>query len=459
MREQIKNIWNFKISEKKETSLRSKAFKALGVFFLLILLFTLLSRAATTFTMTEVVVEFPQRRSIDHIVRQEGVIEAGEVQGIFVHSGLNIGEVNVTSGTSVEVGSPLITVDMNHLNDIIAGLENQLKVADLNISDLEHNEYLAQQQTDTDLIRAREDLNRVIAMENAQVTEAFITMENARIALVESDDETERGKREAFEAAQRAYLNALEGRDEQIRVSNRRVQDAENQPLQNSGLEIARLEREGIQTTLQDYLLLREKNGVVVSPMNGTVISLDAGVVVGGMTPSTAAMQIADTQGGFIFVTTIDRDTQRHISLGDEVTLELARGGSIPNLTIDNMTRNNHDDEMMDIRVRLAADDNIRLYDLATMRVEGDSRIFSTTIPISALHRGGAGEPDFVLIIREETTILGSQMVVDRVAVTVQDNNERFAAVGDHELTGDQRVVTFSEREVRSGDRVLLAGE
>jgi hypothetical protein len=64
-----------------------------------------------------------------------------------------------------------------------------------------------------------------------------------------------------------------------------------------------------------------------------------------------------------------------------------------------------------------------------------------------------------VLVIREENTILGSQLVLDRVPVTVQDKNESFVAIGDHDVAGSQRIVVFSEQEVREGDRVLLRGE
>ena len=458
MSEWLSRIWNYKTSEKEGSSLRRQTVKALGVFFVLMILFTLLSRAATTFTMTEVVVEAPQRRSIDHFVRQEGVIEGDEVRGIFSLSGLRIGEVNVGAGTHVEVGTPLLTVEMEHLNERIRELETQLQIADLSISDLEHKEYLAQQQGETNLARAYEDHAYVVAAENRSVNNAFIEMENARIALVHATDETHRLLREAFEGSQRAYQGALAQRDEQIVVSHRRIEDAGSEPTRNSALEIAKLERERTEITLQDYLLLREQNGRVISPMNGTVVSLEGSVVVGGLTPVTAMMQIADTEAGFIFVATIGRDEQRHVSVGDRVTLELARGGNISDLTIDTMTRNNHDEELMDIGVRLPADEQIRLYDLATMRVEGESRIFSTTIPISALHIGGGGAPDFVLVVREENTILGTQIVVDQVAVTVQDRSEQFVAVGDFDLSNDQRIIVFSEREVRAGDRVLIAG-
>ena len=456
MVEWSKQLWNIKTSEKKKSSLRKQTFKALGVFFILMFMFTLLSRAATTFTLAEVMVETPGRRNIDHVVRQEGTIEAGEVRGIFALGGLQIGEVNVASGSHVEIGTPLLKVEMSHLERRIEDLELQLEIADLSISDLEHNQTLAQENAATELTRAYEDHNHTITTANAQVTEAFIVMENARIDLYYSTPETEHSLRVAFEAAQRAYQNVLAQREEQIRISNRRIDDASSELTQNSAIEIARLERERLAMTLSDYLMLREQDGVVVSPMNGTVVSLDASVVVGSITPTTAVMRIADTEAGFVFVATISREQQRHISPGDRVTLELARGDHIPDLTIDMMTRNEQDDERMDVKVRLPVNDQIRLYDLATMRVEGESRIFSTTIPLSALHRDAEGR-HFVLVVREEATILGAQMVVDQVFVSLQDRNDRLAAVSDHELASDQRIVVFSERAVGIGDRVLVS--
>jgi multidrug efflux pump subunit AcrA (membrane-fusion protein) len=456
MVEWLKKIWNFK-SKEENVSLRKQTVKALGIFFVLLIMFTLLSRVANTFTMTQVVVETPTRRSIDQFVRQEGTIEANQVRGIFALNGLRIGEVNVTAGSNVDIGTPLLTVEISHLDEIIEDLKIQLQIADLNISDIEHSQYQANQEKATELARAYEDLNHVVTVGNASVIDAFMFMENARVALGNATDETSEALKEVFWASQRTYQDALTARDEQIRASNRRIEDARIEPTQNSAIEIAILERERIELSLQDYLLFREQNGMVISPMNGIVVSLDASVVVGGLTPITAIMQIADVETGFIFMATIGRDEQRHISQGDRVTLELARGDSITDLTIDTMTRNSLDDELMDVKVIVPADDRIRLHDLATMRAEGESTIFSTTVPVSALHRGGAGVPDFVLVVREENTILGTQIVVDEVAVTVHDRNERFVAVGDFELNNDQRVVVFSEREIRDGDRVLLA--
>ena len=455
MLEQSKKLWNYENKEKKKNSLRKQTFKALAVFFLLIFIFTLLSRGATTLTLAEVMVETSGRRSIDHVVGQEGTIEAGKVRGIFTLGGLNVGEVSVAPGSHVEIGAPLLRVEMSHLNEKIDDLETQLKIADLNISDREYNQALAQEKAATELTRAYEDHNRTIAVANAQVTEAFIAMENARIDLFYSDSESERSLREAFEGTQRAYQNALSQREEEIRVSNRRIEDAHRDPLQDSTIQVARLERERIEIILSDYLMLREQEGIVVSPMNGTVVSLDVSVVVGSITPVTAIMQIADIEAGFIFAATINREQQRHISVGDLVTLELTRGDNLSDMTVDLITRNEQDDEKMDVKVRLPVNDQIRLYDLATMRVEGESRIFSTTIPLSALHKGADGRP-FVLVVREESTILGVQMIVDSVFVTVQDRNDSLVAISDHELSSDQQIVVFSEREVSAGDRVLI---
>ena len=499
--ERLELIWNYE-GRKDGSSLRKKTFKALGVFFLLMLLFTLLSRAANTFTMSEVVVDTSQRRSIDHFVRQEGTIEVDEVRGIFVLGGLNIGGVSVAVGNTVEVGTPLITVDMNHLNEKIAEMETQLEIADLLIADAVQNQSLTNQQRHTEQTRAQEDYSRLQSVQNSQVSEAFLLMENARAALddflnqpitinppsindneestntsqesidgsqdssdnignneSENRQETERMLREVYEAARIAYEKALQQRDGQLVEGYRRIQDA-NLPLgQNSSIEIAKLERETLENTLEAYIRLQENDGIITSPMDGIIVSLDAGVVVGGITPQTAMMQIADGDAGYIFVAIIPREEQRHISEGDTVTLEPMRGERIPNLTVETITRNQQDDEKMDIRVRVPAHEDIRLYDMATMIVEGESRIFSTTIPLSALHKGGVGEPDFILLVREENTILGSQLVVDRLPVTVQDKNDSFVAIGDHELSSEQQFIVFSENEVRAGDRVLMPGE
>ena len=470
MATRLSRIWNFETKEEK-TSLRKQTFKALCMFFVLMILFTLLSRAASTLTMAEVTVERPGRRALEHFVRQEGTIEVDEVIGVFAKSGLIIDQVNVSSGTTVEVGTPLITIKMGHVRERIAELETRLQIADLQIADALYNQSLYEKRRYLEQNRAREDYNHLVTVQDQQVNEAFIAMENAWLALVDfvnqpiyedeldAFNEMERSLRDAYDSAWRAYQSALTAREGQLRSGERQIEDASSPVSQNSAIKIAELERNDIEVTLQSYLTLYEAHGVIYSPMDGIITSLDSSVVVGGFTPQTAIMHIADANVGYVFVATISREEQRHVSMGDEVILELVRGDRIKDLYIETITRNPQDDDIMDVLVRVPANDKVRLYDVATMIVAGEARVFSTTIPLAALHKGGHGEPDFVLVVREENTILGSQMVVDRVAVTVQDKNHDFAAVGDHELTSEQQFVVFSERPVTAGDRVLISGE
>ena len=82
------------------------------------------------------------------------------------------------------------------------------------------------------------------------------------------------------------------------------------------------------------------------------------------------------------------------------------------------------------------------------------SESYPLTLPVSALHNENGKY--FVYVLEEEETVLGSELTVRRVDVTIQEQNELYAALSAELLRRDLQVITYSNKYVSAGDRVRL---
>lgn len=68
----IKKIWNYKRENNTESSLRKKAVKGFVLFFVLITVFTVLSRAADSMTIPKVVKAYSSKKNLEFSVSATG---------------------------------------------------------------------------------------------------------------------------------------------------------------------------------------------------------------------------------------------------------------------------------------------------------------------------------------------------------------------------------------------------
>ena len=77
---------------------------------------------------------------------------------------------------------------------------------------------------------------------------------------------------------------------------------------------------------------------------------------------------------------------------------------------------------------------------------------YAVTLPVETLHEERGGY--YVLVLEEEQGVLGTELVVRRVDVEVLDKNGTAAALEEGVLSGEQEVVSSSNRMLQEGDRV-----
>lgn len=64
----------------------------------------------------------------------------------------------------------------------------------------------------------------------------------------------------------------------------------------------------------------------------------------------------------------------------------------------------------------------------------------------------------FVYVLGEKETVLGKQLTAMKHSVTVQEQNEQYAALADGSLSGDEKVIQDSSKAIDEGSPVRLEG-
>lgn len=475
----IKKVWSMEVKKKEHSSMREKAVKALAVFFILMFVFTILSRAANAMTIPHVSTESPQKRSINHTVQADGTIESMDEQPVLTVDGLKIRSVVAEKGEKVKAGELLLQIDIDDLKEKIKELELEAESIGLEISDAQYNRSLQNTNREKNINRAVDNYNAAVDSGNRSVDRAYQEMLNAQKALEDyyntplseaegsgSSDGIDNGGgngagqeeqlRADFEAKKNAYEDAIAARDETIREKNNAIEEAQTESEKSSTAENAAIKKETLEIKLAKYKELLKQEGRITAPADGVITAIDETVVTGGVTPATKLMLLAKEDAGFKFVTTITKEEQKYVSLGDELTLETKGKKSINGLTVTSITKNEKEADTYKVTVSLNAVEEVNLYDSATMKVSGTAKTYSTCISQSAL-RKGANDQDYVLLLVEKDTVLGKQLEAEALNVNVQDSNGTYAALAEGEIAPGQKIVLSSDKEIQAGDTVRLA--
>lgn len=464
---QREKIWDLRLPERGRSTIKIKAQKGLGGFLVLMLVFTILSRAANAMTIPQVTVEKAAKRTVSHSVKTEGTIQAGSEQAVSVLSGLKIKTVYAVVGQHVEAGEALLELDSQYLSQELRKLEIEAEKLTLQITEKEHNQALQDDQQARTAARAEEDYNLTAQSENIKVDNAYREMIDAYNNLINAAnavaDETETQEsdsaalQEDYQQKQGVYNEAVAARDQALIEKERAITDANTESEQDSTAKSARLDKEAADLKIAEYQKLQEQDGVITSPCKGVVSALDDMAVTGGITPETGVMRIADSEKGYKFTTQITKAEKKYLSVGDEVTLISDDNQEINQVKIASITKNSEDEAVMDVVADVGADDTLQLFDALTMQVSDNSKAYNTTISADALHQGANGESDYVLVIIEQESVLGTQLAAQKIEVTVLDSNEQVVAVSEAELSSDQEIIVSADKEIKAGDRIRLA--
>lgn len=243
----------------KRKSVSSVAGKLLVIFFITMLVFTIVSRATASLTVARVSVSSPKRDRLLYSITGIGEIVPSGEKRIQVEPGYRIEEVYVSAGEGISTDMALFKYNMENLQDKYDSLQNEINKINIQIS----QEKLRLQSVDN--ISAKTGLLSVKqAEENLEVA-------NNNLAEVEKDYDDNINKmkekqdedwQKEYERRQKEYKTALKNYDSvllsqerQLKLSGRALDDAKAVLLQTN-------EKYGnINPLIDDYIkAVKEKN-------------------------------------------------------------------------------------------------------------------------------------------------------------------------------------------------------
>ena len=434
IKEKFKKIINLKYVKKGKDTLQKKAVKCLFAFLFIMILCTMLSRAADSMTIPRVKIDKPKTKTIVDEVKAQGRIIKNREEKISAIEGLKVNYVNVSIGSSIKVGDTLVELD----------------VTDLEVKTNEIKENIAKDQKT--LSRVTEDYNRAIASKKKSVEVALNEMNLAKqaldnyLALSEEEKEKEPFVEENlnmdYQSKKDMYNQAVADSNDTIDL-DRTLQDTKDSlQLDEYNKELAKLQP------------LLDTSGKILSDKEGIVTSIY--VENGGITTDTI-VSLADKNSGYKFIGQIEKSNRTLVKQGQGVALNLGSTGIIDNLTVEAISINQESSDYLDVTVVLPIGVG-EIDDIGEIIISSKSKKYGTCVPIAAL-RQGEGSEYYILVVSEKETVLGEELIAKKIDVKVEKKDGEFAAINDGAIGRSEQVIIDSNKIVEDDDRVRLENE
>ncbi len=483
------------ISKNNITKYKSRAVKGFGIFLLFMLLCTIISRGIYAYLMPQVEVGRMEQRSIDHVVEVGGIVTTVREEAVVVSEGIMVEQICVREGEQIHKDTVLFCLNTEKLAEKMQELENQTALCEQRLKESKAAKKLSVQARQVAAARAKEDLDNVVKTQDLSLARARQQYEDAQNALnnfpsweayydskIRQDSEYQRllndpEQAEAFQiyagslqlSLQTAWSEEKKMLENSVKETATALQMADNdrnlailqakRSLEDMERETAD-EKSGIMEEEQTYEALKkeaeicrtllEQEGKICSNVEGSVRSIY--ISTGGRTPDTAAMILSDDSMGWMFEAALNKEQMRLLGMNDVVTLQFQNGKkNLDNLPLSAVNKVDEDNYLVTVE---GNEDKIAPGQMGTLRFVKQEGPYSCCVPLSAIHTVDAKQ--FIYVLRETNTILGTELRVVKRQVEVIDQNASYAALKEGALGEEEQVVVSADKEIAVGDTVRL---
>lgn len=291
------------------------------------------------------------------------------------------------------------------------------------------------------------------------------TLEKAQKSLEEKREELENakeGKTEVEAAAEKAAVKSIEKsilqlqrsvEEAEIRLEQAKKQDENT--LRNMSVQEKRsaLSQQSLQLDINEQRKVIERlkkiysdEGRITADKSGVADSI---LIEAGQRISDMAL-ISLCNDTYSFEAELGDQEAKRIKTGDQILIKLASRKN--NIESEIGSLNFNSEENAEITAPLGGSDYVNGIS-ASFSIRKKTEIYNMTIPASALHFSQQGY--YVLIAKEQDTILGKRLAASKVIVEVIDNDGMTAAVAG-DLTSKSMVIVNSSKNIEDGDRVRI---
>lgn len=419
-------IYNHEENNKnKRQRLYAKAF--IG-FFALMLLFTMLSRAADSLALAKVYTEKAKRGKLSHETLCQGMLEPLEKLYISSEEGFRIQEVRVEPGQAVTAGETVIILDSKDIEEELFTAETELKLLELKEQGYYLNTYDSSgdksvEKAHAELERAQMDmeLNKEIN-DGKELISDKRAVEDALFNLQTAIDENEKAEADKKAAKEKNEIDKKIVRLE-IQLKNK---------------EICHLEK------------LAGKDGIISAQKSGTIEEVY--VKKGEKTLGGNLISLIPEDSEYYFKAEVDKEKAKYIKEGDlaEITLE-GQKAPIKDAEIKWVKISGTDKNTVEIAAKIPKSDEYYKGMGASMKHVSSTDEYDKIIPLSAVR--SSTDSDYVLAVRKVNTVMGDETAAYRINIELLDKDGTNAAVRG--LNNEDAIVS-SNKPIEESDRVRV---
>lgn len=441
---------------------RKRFIKWLGLFFGAMLVLNVLSRAADSVNTAKVRVKTMQNYVISHTVKGNGKVEGTRELAVFAQEGQRVEQVLVQEGQSVKKGDILLKLSKEILEESIEKKSGELEELNLRARDLKSAEDVNGEKRSRDIFWAEQNYNVAANSGNYNVSSAQDALNLARQRLQEYYDSLgftseagtsgeEQALLDDVRAKQEALNQAIMARDQSVMDAQKGIADAKQSEATDGSLQNVQRQIQMEQKKLEMLQSLLEQEGKIAAPADGVIKSVSA--VTGGLTGEDAAMVLYELSGDLRMTVSVSEEEVKYVEVGGSAYIKGISGTEVEDARIESVREDETDPDRRTLSI-VIPEKTLAIGESADVTISKDAGPFTTCIPLSALY-GETGK-EYVLVLDDQDTVLGTVQVLRKVNVVVEDKNESFAALAQGSLTSDQQVVTEADRSVEEGSRVRL---
>lgn len=272
---------------------------------------------------------------------------------------------------------------------------------------------------------------------------------SAEDAALSDWEKEKRALEDTANAAALAENDARAAMEKAMESAGRNLEDAEEEGLADSSLEINRLELSFLQEELDAYKKVLEAGGQVFPAADGIVTGIQ--VNPGERVPDGAAVVCADLSSPMQFSASLTKEQKKYVNQGDLAELSLGNGKG-EEYQVDYIAENEVNPEVYEARILLEEGVGT-IGQSGKFTVDVQSEMYQCCIPVAAL-REDANHRKFVYIVSERSGILGTELAAEAVYVKVLDQNDSYAAIEEGVIDSETELITDSTEAIE--DRAVI---
>lgn len=207
-----------------------KLTKVFAALMAVMLFMTVISRAASSFTVAQVQVESPKSRAIVHKVIGDGTVTRQSDLPVYTVADILVAKVKVTEGQEVKKGQTLAVLDTDSIDEQIQMLSDEIEVLQLQNDALKSAEAKRDREQDKALSRAKEDYEDTVQSNKDAVSKAKENIKTAKKQTKKNEKKTLEDLQNSVEEAKKAYEDAVETQKSQVQQAKRALEDASKTP-------------------------------------------------------------------------------------------------------------------------------------------------------------------------------------------------------------------------------------